>query len=192
MPHFDAAEDGQRFSTRPNALQCSTMAAPRPPATSRPNTASPGGDTRFFGSQIGGRSAINYSYTDMPWKLMAWDVYHFFQYLWALPYILWPVRPADSAELSELSPTWGNLFSIAVHVVLCVLQLAGVVALPLLLVLPVWTAAGLVALFMLVNKALCTLLNGEGVEYHSDPEYAPALPEHAHEQWIYINGVAAG
>jgi hypothetical protein len=60
------------------------------------------------------------------------------------------------------------------------------------LVLPVWTAAGLVALFMLVNKALCTLLNGEGVEYHSDPEYAPALPEHAHEQWIYINGVAAG
>ncbi|KAK4242881.1 hypothetical protein C8A03DRAFT_10899 [Achaetomium macrosporum] len=166
------------------------MAAPPPPA--RPKTASPDCDTCFFGSQIGGRSAINYSYTDMPWKLMAWDVYYFFQYLWAIPYILWPVRPADSAELSELSPTWGNLFSVAIHVVLCVLQLAGIVALPLLLVLPVWTAAGLLTLFMLVNKALCTLLNSERVEYHSDPEYAPALPEHAHEQWIFINGVAAG
>ncbi|KAL2133537.1 hypothetical protein VTI74DRAFT_8759 [Chaetomium olivicolor] len=169
------------------------MAAPPPPAVvPKKPSASPGNDTQFYGSQIGGRSVINYSYTDMPWKLMAWDIYYFFKFFWAIPYILWPISPADSGELSELSFTRGNVFCIAMHVVLCVLQLGGIVALPWLLVLPVWTALLLVALSMLVNKGLCTLLNSEHVEYHSDPKYAPALPEHAHEQWIFINGVATG
>ena len=167
------------------------MAQPPPPPT-RPPAAKPGNDTRFFGSQIGGRSVINYGYTDMPWKLMAWDVYYFFRFFWAIPYILWPLSPADSAELSVLSPTWGNVWAVAIHLVLCVVQLAGIVALPALVVLPVWTAAVLIGLFFLVNKVLYALLNGKEVEYHSDPKYAPELPEHAHEQWIYINGVAAG
>ncbi|KAK4042982.1 hypothetical protein C8A01DRAFT_13427 [Parachaetomium inaequale] len=167
------------------------MAQPPPPPT-RPPTAKPTNDTRFFGSQIGGRSVINYGYTDMPWKLMAWDVYYFFRFFWAIPYILWPLSPADSAELSELSPTWGNVWAVAIHLVLCVVQLAGIAVLPALVVLPVWTAAVLIGLFFLVNKVLCALLNGKEVEYHSDPKYAPELPEHAHEQWIYINGVAAG
>lgn len=167
------------------------MAQPSPP-DSRPTGAAPANNTRFFGSQIGGRSVINYGYTDMPWKLMAWDVYYFFKYAWAIPYILLPLSPTDSAELSELSPTKENIRAIAIHVVLCILQLAGLLALPALVLLPVWTAAIMVAIFLLVNNLLCRLLNGEGVEYHSDPKYAPALPEHAHEQWIYINGVAAG
>jgi hypothetical protein len=167
------------------------MAQPPPPAT-RPGKATPGNDTRFFGSQIGGRSVINYGYTDMPWKLMAWDVYYFFKFFWAIPYILWPLSPADSGELSELSPTLGNVWCIAIHVVLCVVQLAGIVALPCLVVLPVWTAALLIGVFLLANKVLCMLLNGKKVEYESGAKYAPSLPEHAHEQWIYINGVAAG
>ena len=65
-------------------------------------------------------------------------------------------------------------------------------ALPALVVVPVWTAALLIGGFFLVNKLLYTLLNSKEAEYHSDPKYAPARPEHAHEQWIYINGVAAG
>jgi hypothetical protein len=170
--------------------------APPPPPDRRPTTttttATPGNDTRFFGSQIGGRSVINYGYTDMPWKLMTWDVYYFFKFFWAIPYILWPVSPTDSGDLSELSPTWGNVWCISIHVVLCVLQLAGLVVLPSLVVFPVWMAAAFFGIFMLANKLLCTLLNGKGVEYHSEPKYAPELPEHAHEQWIYINGVAAG
>lgn len=175
------------------------QAAQPPPPPTRPDTTNPNNNTngadnniRFFGSQIGGRSVINYGYTDMPWKLMAWDIYNFFKFFWAIPYILWPLSPADSAELSELSCTWGNAWAIVVHVVLCVVQLAGLVALPALVVLPVWTAILFITLFFLVNRILYSLLNGEGVEYHSDPKYAPELPEHAHEQWIYINGVAAG
>ncbi|KAG7293827.1 hypothetical protein NEMBOFW57_003885 [Staphylotrichum longicolle] len=164
------------------------MAPPPPSAEPNPLNA----QTRFFGSQIGGRSAINYGYTDMPWKLMTWDVYHFFRFFWALPYIVWPLSPADSAELSELSLTLGNVWCIVIHVVLCIVQLAGIAALPSLLVLPVWLAVLLTGLFLLINTVLCLLLNGKGVEYHSEPKYAPELPEHAHEQWIYINGVAAG
>ncbi|CCC13184.1 unnamed protein product [Sordaria macrospora k-hell] len=125
-------------------------------------------NTKFFGSQIGEQSVINYSYTDRPLKLMAFDIYYFFKFIWALPYVLIPLSPSDSGDLDELSITRGNLF--------CV----------------VWAAALAIGLFMLVNYWLCTLLNGTEVEYHSDPKYAPALPEHAHEQWIFINGVAVG
>ncbi|KAK4124615.1 hypothetical protein N657DRAFT_671530 [Parathielavia appendiculata] len=167
------------------------MAQP-PPLATRPSKANSDNSTQFFGSQIGGGTVINYGYTDMPWKLMAWDIYYFFKFFWAIPYILWPLSPADSGELSELSPTLSNVWCIAIHVVLCAVQLAGILALPCLVMLPVWAAAMTVAAFLLLNKALCMLLNGEGVEYHSDPKYAPALPEHAHEQWIFINGVAAG
>lgn len=158
----------------------------------RPETANLGNDTKFFGSQIGGKSAINYSYTDMPWRLMAYDVYYFFKFLWAIPFIVWPLSPADSGELSELSFTSKNIYAVAVHVVLVILQLGFIVTLPSLVTVPVWTAAAAIALFMLVNRTLASLLNGDRVEYMSDEKYAPALPEHAHEQWIYINGVAAG
>ncbi|KAK3942047.1 hypothetical protein QBC46DRAFT_381054 [Diplogelasinospora grovesii] len=158
----------------------------------KPASPSPSSGTRFFGSQIGGKSVINYSYTDMPWRLMAFDVYYFFVFIWALPYILFPTIPADSGELDELALTRKNIFCIVVHFVLCILQLASLVAIPALILLPIWAAAILVGLFALVNHGLCSLLNGKDVEYHSDAEYAPALPEHAHEQWIFINGVAVG
>ncbi|KAK0673621.1 hypothetical protein QBC41DRAFT_311193 [Cercophora samala] len=150
--------------------------------------------TAFIGSQTGGESVINYSYTDLPWTLMMWDVYYFFHYLWAIFYVVWPVTPTDSAELSELSFTYGNVLSLGVHLVLVVLQLGFIVALPFMVILPVWTAVGLIAGFMGVNKLLCMVLNGRGdqVEYRSDPEYAEARKEHEGEVWIFINGVAAG
>ncbi|KAK0611580.1 hypothetical protein B0T14DRAFT_530699 [Immersiella caudata] len=148
--------------------------------------------TKFVGSQIGGKSVINYSYTDMPWKLIAFDVYYFFIFIWALPHILFPITPADSGDLAELSLTRGNLFCIAVHFVLCILQLGFILSLPLMILLPIWTAVLAIALFFVVNHGLCMLINGKVVEYHSDPKYASALPEHAHEQWVFINGVAAG
>ncbi|KAK3347906.1 hypothetical protein B0H65DRAFT_158653 [Neurospora tetraspora] len=149
-------------------------------------------NTKFFGSQIGEQSVINYSYTDRPLKLMAFDIYYFFKFIWALPYVLIPLSPSDSGDLDELSITRGNLFCVGLHAVLVVLQLGFIATLPTLVLFPVWTAALAIGLFMLVNYGLCTLLNGKEVEYHSDPKYAPALPEHAHEQWIFINGVAVG
>ncbi|KAK3321632.1 hypothetical protein B0H66DRAFT_472946 [Apodospora peruviana] len=169
-----------------------TTMARRASRAARTAAAAESNNTRFFGSQVGGQSIINYSYTDMPYRLMAFDAYYFFKFIWALPYIVFPLTPADSGELSELAFTRKNMFSLAMHLVLCLLQLAFIVALPLMALLPVWTAALAIGLFFLVNDLLCRLLNGSTVEYHSDPEYASALPEHGHEQWIFINGVAAG
>ncbi|KAL1838425.1 hypothetical protein VTJ49DRAFT_2677 [Mycothermus thermophilus] len=150
------------------------------------------GDTCFFGSQIGGRSSTSYAYTDLPWRLMVRDVFLFLSCAWSIPYLFWPITPTDPAELSELDPTWANFHAVAIHIVLCALHLYALISLPLLFPLPVWAAAALVIGFLLVNKAICSFIDGHQVEFHSDPKYAPALPEHAHEQWIYINGVMVG
>lgn len=180
----------QRQPRRQSPLRLRPLSLPT--SSARPSSSS----TSFFGSQIGGQSVINYSYTDLPWKLLAYDIYHFFRLAWALPYIVWPVVPADSGPLDELSPTLANLWCIAVHAVLAVLQLVFLVGLvPAACLLPVWAAAGLVALCLGANHVLCAVLlnGGHGtIEYHSRPECAPALPEHAHEQWVFLNGVAVG
>ncbi|KAI1400998.1 hypothetical protein F4819DRAFT_496964 [Hypoxylon fuscum] len=148
--------------------------------------------TEFFGSQVGGESVISYSYTDMPWKLMMWDVRYFFTFIWALPWVVWPVRPCDGDHFDELSLTRQNIWCMSIHAILIVLQLFFILTLPLVLLFPVWMAAIGLAAFFTVNWFLCLGLNGKTVTFHSDPKYAPALEEHAHEQWIFLNGVAVG
>ncbi|KND89301.1 hypothetical protein TOPH_06028 [Tolypocladium ophioglossoides CBS 100239] len=148
--------------------------------------------TEFYRSQIGGTSVINYCYTDMPWRLLVKDIHYFFAYAWALPWVLMPLRPYGSDELDELYPDWRNLFCILVHFVLVILQLAFLVVLPVAIFFPIWTVAGGVSAFMLVNWALCKLLNGKEVTFRSNEKYAKELPEHAHEQWVFLNGVAVG
>lgn len=148
--------------------------------------------TDFLGSQVDRPSVINYSYTDEPYRLLLWDFYYFFFFVWALPWIVWPLQPASSDLFDELAPTRANLWCLAVHGVLVVLQLAFIVGLPFLALVPVWTAVLALALFFAVNTGLCRLLNGRSLKYHSDPKYAAAREEHAHESWIFVNGVAAG
>ncbi|OBR16025.1 hypothetical protein CH63R_01205 [Colletotrichum higginsianum IMI 349063] len=150
------------------------------------------GSTQFLGSQVGGSSVISYSYTDFPWKLFAWDIYYFFNYIWALPWIVWPISPADSGHLDELAFTRQNLFCIFIHIVLCVMQIAFILALPFAIFLPIWVAGLALTAFLAVNYLLCLLLNGPTLTYTSDPKYAPELPEHDHEKWIFLNGVAVG
>ncbi|KAK1979202.1 hypothetical protein LZ30DRAFT_751575 [Colletotrichum cereale] len=150
------------------------------------------GSTKFLGSQVGGSSVISYSYTDFPYKLLAWDIYYFFQYIWALPWIVWPVTPTDSGDLDELAFTRQNIFCIFMHLILFVLQIAFILALPFAILLPIWMAGLALAAFFTLNYLLCLLLNGPTLTYTSDPKYAPELPEHAHEKWIFLNGVAVG
>lgn len=125
---------------------------------------------------------------------MAWDTFNFFYYIWALPYVLLPYRPADSGKLSELAPTRGNIFCILIHVVLVILQLGLILILPpLALFFPLWTTLLIAALFLILNRGISSLLNGEDVIFHSDPKYAaPDQARFAHEQWIFLNGVAVG
>ncbi|TLD06602.1 uncharacterized protein PgNI_08449 [Pyricularia grisea] len=152
------------------------------------------GSTKFYGSQIGGKSVINYSYTDLPFRLLGYDIYYFFRFAWAIPYVVLPASaPYLSGDLDELSPTRENLFCIFVHAILIVLQLGFVlVLLPVMVLLPVWTAAMFITAFLVCNRLICKVLNGDQPTLTSNPEYAPALEKHAHEQWIFVNGVAVG
>ncbi|KAK9424865.1 hypothetical protein SUNI508_13387 [Seiridium unicorne] len=149
--------------------------------------------TKFYGSQVGGKSVINYGYTDMPMKLLLWDIRTFFTFSYALPWVIWPITPGDNGEFAELAVTRGNMFCIFMHVVLIALQLGFLlVVIPVCILLPVWMAMLGVGAFFALNWMLVLALNGNSLTYTSDPKYAPALAEHAHEKWIFINGVAAG
>lgn len=78
------------------------------------------------------------------------------------------------------------------HGILLVLQTAFILGLPLLFIFPAWLVIFGMGGFCTLNWLLCRLLNGNTITFHSDPKYAPALDEHAHEQWIFLNGVAVG
>lgn len=103
-----------------------------------------------------------------------------------------PIRPFGSGNLDELYPSRQNLFCILVHFVLAILQLAFIVVLPFAIIFPVWMGLAFVSGFMVLNWLFCKLLNGRGLTFHSDPKYAMPLPEHEHEQWVFLNGVAVG
>ncbi|KAK2609114.1 hypothetical protein QQS21_002341 [Conoideocrella luteorostrata] len=148
--------------------------------------------TEFYRSQIGGTSVINYCYTDLPLKLLLKDVYYFFVYCWALPWILVPFSPCGSNELDELYPTAKNMFCVLIHFILAVLQLAFILVLPVAIIFPLWMSALGVLAFLTLNWSLCRLLNSNDTTFHSDEKYAKALPQHAHEQWVFLNGVAVG
>ncbi|RYP74170.1 hypothetical protein DL769_004085 [Monosporascus sp. CRB-8-3] len=147
---------------------------------------------KVFGSQIGGEAVINYGYTDMPFKLFSKDIFYFFYYAGYLPWIVWPIRPCDGGSFDELELTRENIWCLSIHAILIVIQTAFILALPWTFLFPAWIAVAGVALFLAFNKLLCGTLNGSTIIFHSDPEYAPALAEHEHEQWIFINGVAVG
>lgn len=148
--------------------------------------------TDFYRSQVGGTGVINYSYTDFPWRLFLKDILYFFKYFWALPWIVLPLTPTDSGPLDELYPSWANMWCLTVHSILIFLQLFFIFGLLVAVLFPVWVGALFAGSCLFLNWLLCLFLNGKGITFHSDEKYAQALPQHEHEQWIFLNGVAAG
>ena len=139
---------------------------------------SPNGD---YGASVCG--GINYSYTDSPWRIFAWDAFHFFRLAWALPWLLMPFRPYDSGSLSELAPTHENLRCVFIHTILVVMQTLFILSFPFAIFFPIWTVVAGVVAFLFVNRQFCTLLNnGRPTIYTSDRKYAVPSPEHAHEE----------
>lgn len=153
-----------------------------------------GGGVRYFSNQTSDQTVINYSYTQNPLKLLAWDAYYFFVFLKELPNIILPMQPCDSGELDELAFTRGNLHCIFIHSILVVLQLAFIFLLPpVALLIPLWMTILITSSFLVVNQALCRLLNGPTLDFVSDPEFAhPDQSRYKNEQWVFLNGVAVG
>jgi hypothetical protein len=147
---------------------------------------------KFYGSQVGGSIVTPHSYTGSPLKLLRQDFASAFKFWLFLPFIVYPFTPFGSGPLCELYLSPANLWSMFLHVILIILQLPFILSIPLWVFLPVWTVIIGVVVFLAVNQVIWYLLNGTQMRYPSNPKYAERKPEHAHEQWIFLNGVAVG
>lgn len=157
----------------------------------KPTTA-PHRGIKFFGSKVGGGLVNEYNYTDVPSKLLLWDLYYVFYYAWAIPLIVRPLRPRDGNRFDELAWGWRNAYCVAVQMVLIVMQLGFLMCIPVAFFVPPWATAVFVAAFWAVNVLLCWTLNGSRMTYVSDPKYTMGREAHEHEKWLYINGIATG
>ncbi|KKK20741.1 hypothetical protein ARAM_002713 [Aspergillus rambellii] len=133
-------------------------------------------------------------YTASPWKLLWTDICLFFRCARYLPGIIFPLTPWNSGCLDELYPSLRNIVSVTLQLVLSVCQLLFLLSLPILLVWMVPTLGVLVYMVtvLFLNKGICDLFlnRGDSVLVSSVPE--KEAPEHQHEHWIFINGVAVG
>ncbi|KAL2072002.1 hypothetical protein VTL71DRAFT_11345 [Oculimacula yallundae] len=148
--------------------------------------------TKFYGSQVGGKSTTPHSYTSSPLSLLKHDILSALQFYTHLPYIVFPLTPQLSGPLCELYPSRGNLYDIFLHSILIIMQLPFVLSVPFWLLFPMWSVVGGVVIFVLVNESICFLLNGSDTVVESNSEFAERKKEHEHEQWIFLNGVAVG
>lgn len=148
-------------------------------------------DTQFYECQIDGQS-INYSYMDMPWTLLIWDLRILVNNLWAIPYVAWPLASWWGGSFDELYPSYDNLFTITIHSVLLVIQLAFLISLPLALFFPIYSLAMFMALFFLINHLFCLVLNGTSSKFYSEAAFTPNPDNFAHEKWVFLNGIGTG
>lgn len=149
---------------------------------------------KYYPSQIGSKLVTPLSFTASPMRLLFGDLWTVIVNLRFAPCIFLRLTPTTSGNLCELSPSLNNLYNIALHIVLFVLQLGFLLSIPIWVLMPVWMVAGGFTLFWVLNLSTCLLLNGSSLvrTYESAPEYAQKKEEHAHEQWIFLNGVCTG
>jgi hypothetical protein len=86
----------------------------------------------------------------------------------------------------------GNFFALVAHGFLFVLEALFILTLPLLVVLPIWTAVAYVGVVFGVVWFVCFLLNGTQDVVKSRIDLGDDEGKHADECWIYLNGVSIG
>ncbi|KAL4915903.1 hypothetical protein BDW62DRAFT_117324 [Aspergillus aurantiobrunneus] len=133
-------------------------------------------------------------YTASPWRLMWEDIRLFLRNSWTIPGILLPLSPYNSGYLDELYPSWSNLGNLAFQAVLSLLQIFFLLSIPacVICMFPAFWVCVYIGGVLWANKALCDLvLNREpSILMSRYPEVE--APEHSHEHWVFINGIACG
>ncbi|ESZ96162.1 hypothetical protein SBOR_3437 [Sclerotinia borealis F-4128] len=149
---------------------------------------------KYYPSQIGSKLVTPLSFTASPIKLLLEDLWTALINLRYAPNIVLPLSPTTSGDLCELYPSARNLGNIALHVVLFFLQCFFLLSIPIWILMPVWVVAIGFTMFWVTNLSICFLLNGSRLvsTYQSAPEYAQEKKAHAHEQWLFLNGVCVG
>lgn len=148
----------------------------------------------FYPSQIGSILVTPLSYTASPFKLILDDLLLVFSNLAWLPWVFLPLTPAPSGDLCELSPTVRNLIDLSLQAFLFFFQLCLLLSIPLWILMPVWMLAIIFIMLWVFHYLISFILNGPRSvrTYESAPEYAQRRREHAHERWLYLNGVCTG
>jgi hypothetical protein len=131
-------------------------------------------------------------YTSNPFSLVRVDISLFFHNIFYLFNIVKPLTPWLSGELDELNPSGPNLFALALHILLIILQLVFIISLPMCLGFPLGGVIVYVAAFFLLNQAVCKVLNGPSGVLHVSKTDLSRFPKRPNEKWIFLNGVAAG
>ncbi|KAM3086410.1 hypothetical protein ACMFMG_000546 [Clarireedia jacksonii] len=147
---------------------------------------------KFYPSQIGSKLVTPLSFTASPIKLLFQDLWTALVNLKYAPGVFLPLSPTHSGDLDELYPSLANLFNLALHAVLFSLQLFLLLSIPLWLFFPVWAVVVGFTMFWMFNLSLCWILNGSDMTYESAKQYAQRDSGHAHEQWLFLNGVCVG
>lgn len=149
-------------------------------------------DVWFLPSQVDSTgSTTPLPYTGSPLALLWADILLFFTHIFHLPGLFLPLYPWPSAELDELYPSLRNLWEITLHVVLTVAQLLFFLSLPFCLLYPLVFVLAYVGGFIVLNRLIGRVLNG-GAPFVKSNVNLDHLPKHSEEQWIFVNGVAAG
>ncbi|KAF9887378.1 hypothetical protein FE257_010233 [Aspergillus nanangensis] len=148
----------------------------------------------FLPGQEGTEQEPPIPYTASPLRLLWADIRLFFRSIPYLPGLVRPLTPCRSGPLCELYPSPQNIFVIATHLLLSIIQIAFLASLPLcvvFLVPAIWIGAYAVA-FYWVNCTICAVCFNGCVSVLESIVPETERPENREEHWIFINGVGVG
>jgi hypothetical protein len=147
---------------------------------------------KLVSSQSGNPDESPISYTGNPLLLCWADILLLFKNAWSIVGIIHPMNQWLCGDLDELYPSVPNLICVALHGFLIALQFGFLASLPILVMVPVGTAGIYVAGVMVVNAAVCWLLNGSEPFLEDTADLGNDHARFKNECWVYLNGVSIG
>ena len=133
-------------------------------------------------------------YTASPSRLMWEDIRLFFRRAWYLPGVILPLTPCNSGDLDELYPSLSNIANLGFHAILSLLQILFLLSVPALIIcmIPAFWVFAYIGGVIWANKVLCDLVVNRRPSILVSRYPEVEAPEHKHEHWVFVNGIACG
>ncbi|KAL3433731.1 hypothetical protein BDV09DRAFT_205150 [Aspergillus tetrazonus] len=133
-------------------------------------------------------------YTASPWSLMWEDILLVVRTSWSIPWVLLPLKHQHSNELDELYPSLTNIANVVFQAVLSLVQILFLLSVPVLVIcmVPALWVCVYISGFLWFNRTLCNLILNRKPSVLVSKYPKEEAPEHKHEHWVYINGIACG
>lgn len=133
-------------------------------------------------------------YTASPSRLMWEDIRLFFRRAWYLPGVILPLTPCNSGDLDELYPSLSNIANLGFHALLSLLQILFLLSIPALIIcmIPAFWVFAYIGGIIWANKVLCDRVVNRRPSILVSRYPEVEAPEHKHEHWVFVNGIACG